>query len=103
MSERISIKVIVAGRTYPLTLAKGEEDKVLKAAEDINRSIKMLQDNYAVKDMQDLLAMTALQLASKSSKDVPTQQTSNAQSDGRLEEMTQQLENLLEEIEKDSF
>lgn len=27
----------------------------------------MLQDNYAVKDMQDLLAMTSLQLAAKSS------------------------------------
>jgi cell division protein ZapA len=25
----------------------------------------MLQDNYAVKDMQDLLAMTALQLATR--------------------------------------
>lgn len=63
---KLSIKVVVAGRTYPLTLNEGEETKVLKAAEDINKAIKVLQDNYAVKDMQDLLAMTALQLASKS-------------------------------------
>ncbi|MBI1837194.1 MAG: cell division protein ZapA [Flavobacteriia bacterium] len=62
---KLSLKVVVAGRTYPLTVNEGEEAKVQKAAEDINKAIKMLQDNYAVKDMQDLLAMTALQLASK--------------------------------------
>jgi len=62
---KLSLKVVVAGRTYPLTLNEEEKDKVLKAADDINKAIKVLQDSYAVKDMQDLLAMTALQLASK--------------------------------------
>jgi len=73
---KLSLKVVVAGRTYPLTLNEGEEDKVLNAAEDINKAIKLLQDSYAVKDMQDLLAMTALQLATKpkvSSVSVPTE------------------------------
>jgi len=60
---KVSLKVVVAGRTYPLTLNEEEKDKVLKAADDINKAIKTLQDSYAVKDMQDLLAMTALQLA----------------------------------------
>lgn len=64
--SKTSLKVVVGGRTYPLTVNNGEEAKVTKAAEDINRAIKMLQDNYAVKDMQDLLAMTALQIATKS-------------------------------------
>jgi cell division protein ZapA len=62
---KLSIKVVLAGRTYPLTINEGEEEKVRAAVESINRNIKMLQDNYAVKDMQDLLAMTALQLATK--------------------------------------
>jgi cell division protein ZapA (FtsZ GTPase activity inhibitor) len=62
---KLSLKVVVAGRTYPLTLNEGEEAKVLKAADEINKTIKSLQDNYAVKDMQDLLAMTALQLATR--------------------------------------
>lgn len=61
--EKISLKVIIAGRTYPLTINKEEEDAILGAAEKINSNIKKLQGNYAVKDMQDLLAMTALQLA----------------------------------------
>jgi len=61
--EKISLKVIIAGRTYPLTIKKDERSAILAAAEKINSNIKKLQGNYAVKDMQDLLAMTALQLA----------------------------------------
>ena len=61
--EKISLKVIIAGRTYPLTINKDEETAIMNAAEKINSNIKKLQGNYAVKDMQDLLAMTALQLA----------------------------------------
>ncbi len=63
--SKLSIKVVVAGRSYPLTVHEGEQEKVQRAADDINKAIKALQDNYAVKDMQDLLAMTALQLATK--------------------------------------
>lgn len=58
----VSIKINIAGRTYPLTIEEGEERAVLNAAELINASIKNLQENYAVKDLQDLLAMSALQL-----------------------------------------
>ena len=69
--SKLSLKVVVAGRTYPLSVEKDEVQKVEAAAKDINKAIKMLQDNYAVKDMQDLLAMTALQLAVKESKQSP--------------------------------
>ena len=69
---KLSLKVMVAGRSYPLTVNEGEEARVMKAAEDINKSIKMLQDSYAVKDMQDLLAMTALQLSTRSAASSPT-------------------------------
>ena len=64
MSE-LSIKVTIAGRTYPLTIERDEEEKIRKAAVQINENIKHLQDNYAVKDMQDLLAMTALQFSTQ--------------------------------------
>ncbi len=67
MAKR-SLKVVAGGRTYPLSVEENEEQRVLKAAEDINKAIKLLQNNYAVRDMQDLLAMTALQLASKADK-----------------------------------
>lgn len=63
--EKKSLSLVVAGRTYPLTVSEGEQERVLSAAEDINKAIQILKENYAVKDMQDLLAMAALQLATK--------------------------------------
>lgn len=66
--SKVSLKVVVAGRTYPLTVAESEVQRVQAAADDINRAIKQLQDNFAVRDMQDLLAMTALQLSTKGNK-----------------------------------
>ena len=38
---------------------------IRKAVEDINTNVQKLQESYAVKDMQDLLAMTSLQLATR--------------------------------------
>ena len=64
--SQLSIKVNIAGRTYPLTIERSEEEMIRKAADNINESIKDLKENYAVKDIQDLLAMTALQLSTKS-------------------------------------
>ena len=64
--SQLSIKVNIAGRPYPLTIERSEEEMIRKAADNINASINDLKENYAVKDMQDLLAMTALQLSTKS-------------------------------------
>ena len=61
--DKISLKIIIAGRTYPLTIKAEEENAIRDAAERINTNIQKLQGSYAVKDMQDLLAMTALQMA----------------------------------------
>lgn len=69
--SKISMKVVVAGRTYPLTVQESEVEKVQRAADDINKAIKHLQENFAVRDMQDLLAMTALQLSTRSGKQAP--------------------------------
>ena len=64
MSE-ISIKVNIGTRSYPLTVQANEEETIREAAKLVNDHIKNLQENYAVKDMQDLLAMSAIQVASK--------------------------------------
>lgn len=91
--SKLSLKITLAGRTYPLTVNEGEDEKILKAADDINRAIKLLQENYAVKDMQDLLAMTALQLATKS-----VNATVQTNQQDQLEDVELSLEMLLEEL-----
>ena len=65
MSE-LSIKVVIGGRTYPLTINREDEKKIRKSVSEIENNIKNLKENYAVNDMQDLLAMTALEYANDS-------------------------------------
>ena len=65
MSE-LSIKVVIGGRTYPLTINREDEERIRKSVSEIENNIKNLKENYAVNDMQDLLAMTALEYANDS-------------------------------------
>ncbi len=60
---KISIKVNLAGRIYPVTVNADEEEQVREAAAKVEDSIKRMQESFAVKDKQDLLAMTALQMS----------------------------------------
>ena len=92
--SKLSIKVVVAGRTYPLSVAQDEKEKVINAAADINKAINLLKDNYAVKDMQDLLAMTALQLASKENNQTSTKDDKSILL--KIEEDLQSLSNDME-------
>lgn len=94
--SKVSLKVVVAGRTYPLTVQESEVDKVQRAADDINKAIKQLQDNFAVRDMQDLLAMTALQLSTKGGvkTSAPAVQTDFTETVAALSELVNELDSL---------
>lgn len=67
MSE-LSIKVKIAGRQYPLTISREEEEQVRLAAKMVDDQFNYFRENYAVKDRADLLAMVALQSATASLK-----------------------------------
>ncbi|POY38451.1 cell division protein ZapA [Solitalea longa] len=64
----ISIKINIADRVYPLRINASEEETVRKAAKEINDRIKMLMQNYEVKDKQDLLSMCVLHYATAALK-----------------------------------
>jgi len=91
--SQLSIKVNIAGRTYPLTIERSEEEMIRKAADNINASIKNLKENYAVKDIQDLLAMTALQLSTKS--DSISKEVENDKVFNELEALDKELSDFL--------
>ena len=65
MSEKLKIKLSIADRVYPLTIAPSQEEGLRKAAKKIEGMIKQFEKSYAVRDKQDVLAMCALQLASQ--------------------------------------
>jgi cell division protein ZapA (FtsZ GTPase activity inhibitor) len=61
--NELSIKVNIAERQYPLKVTPEEEVVVRQAAKLINDKIKLLTNQFDVKDKQDMLSMTALELA----------------------------------------
>ena len=64
--EKLKINIVIAGRNYPLSVSSTkEEEGMRKAAKSINKLIALFEQNYAVSDKQDVLAMCALQFASK--------------------------------------
>ena len=66
--EEITINIVIGDKSYKLTVSKSDEEKVRRAAALINERIKSYSTHYAFKDMQDLLAMTALQFATSTVK-----------------------------------
>jgi len=65
MSEKLKIKLSIADRIYPLTIDPSQEEGLRKAAKNIETLAKKFEQSYAVRDKQDVLAMCALQFASK--------------------------------------
>lgn len=65
MSEKLKIKISIADRVYPLTVEYSQEEGLRTASKKIDAMIKQFEENYAVRDKQDVLAMCALQFASQ--------------------------------------
>ncbi len=63
--EKLKIKVSIADRVYPLTVDMSQEEGLRSASKKIEVMIKQFEENYAVRDKQDVLAMCALQFASQ--------------------------------------
>lgn len=93
MSEKLKIKISIADRVYPLTVDMAQEEGLRSASKKIDTMIKQYEENYAVRDKQDVLAMCALQFAAQAE-----QKQINNSIDGTetLERLTK-LNNLLEQ------
>lgn len=87
----ISIKINIADRFYPLRITAEEEEVIRYAAKLVNEKIKELQENYAVRDKQDLLSMCVLQYATGMIKAERALQ----QQDTGLEQSIHELDTLL--------
>jgi cell division protein ZapA (FtsZ GTPase activity inhibitor) len=56
--------IALAGRTYPLKLNEQDAKIAQQAAIKVNEKLKAFEQQYGVRDVQDLFAMVSLQLAS---------------------------------------
>ncbi|BAX78513.1 cell division protein ZapA [Labilibaculum antarcticum] len=65
MDEKLSIRVNVADRFYPLKIDRNQEEVIRKAAKMINEKVLQYKQRYKDKDTQDFLAMASLQYVIK--------------------------------------
>ena len=63
--DKLSIKLHIANRIYPMKIERKSEEYIRNAVKKIEERLKFYEDNYAIKDKQDLLAMCLIEYASK--------------------------------------
>lgn len=61
MDEKINIRITIAERVYPMIIERDEEEIVRKAAKGINDLLSKYKRTFSGHDVQDYLAMAALQ------------------------------------------
>jgi cell division protein ZapA len=57
--EKLSIKIKIGDREYPMKVVADEEARIRKAGKLINEKIKIYREKFGIDDKQDLLAMVA--------------------------------------------
>jgi len=97
MDNKLSIRVNVADRYYPLKVEREDEEKIRKAARMINEKIQQYKLRYTDKDVQDFLAMASLQYVIKL-----TEEEERLEKDylpGAIKELIQKIDLALDEKE----
>jgi len=98
--NEITINIMVAERTYKLKVESEKEERVRKAASAINDQIKSYAQTYAYKDNQDLLAMTAIQLATSEAMLKAELGFKNQEMDHKLQQLDKLLSSHVDGIEQ---
>ncbi len=92
MDDKLSIRVNVADRYYPLRINREDEERIRKAAKLINDKVLQYKQHYSDKDHQDFLGMAALQFVIK------LLELEEKQDDSPIVEMARELDQKLSEI-----
>jgi cell division protein ZapA len=98
-NKKQSIRVNIADRYYPLKVEADDEEKIRDAAKQINEKIALYKGMYADKDMQDFLAMAALQFVTKMIE--IDQKVSNSTITEDIKMLTAELDDYLKEEKKE--
>jgi len=96
MSEPLKIKLSIADRVYPLTVNPSQEEGLRRATKKIEEMVKQFEQNYAVRDKQDVLAMCALQFAAQTEQKIVNSTNDQEEVTERLKSLNQLLQDYLE-------
>ena len=92
------IRINIAGRYYALYITPEQEEVVRRIGKNIEMTIKEMENNYATKDKQDALAMTALRLMINAEFNLQKKDRELKEADEKLKEVI----NFLKELEQDN-
>jgi cell division protein ZapA len=95
MSNKLKIKISIADRVYPMTVTESQEEGLRSASRKIDLMIKQFEQDYAVRDKQDVLAMCALQFASQLEQKQLDITSSDGEVNNRLFDLNKKLEAFL--------
>ncbi len=62
MSQKLNIKLTIAGKSYPLSIERDNEEKYRRAEAEINDLVTEFRGRFRA-ETEDYLAMAALQIA----------------------------------------
>ena len=90
------IKLTIANRVYPLNVPLEQEEGLRVASKKIDIMIKHFEENYAVKDKQNVLAMCALQLATQTEQESLSEAKINEEVNKRLEKINKSIQEIID-------
>lgn len=97
MTETYKINVVIGGRNYPVSVNSTEEEQGVRAAAvSVNKLITDYENNYAVNDKQDVLAMCALQFASVLEVNKVIKEEANDAINSKISKLNSKLESYLD-------
>ena len=62
-NKKLRINIKIDGRIYPLHINRSDEERYRLAAKMVNETATKFRDTFRDKESQDILAMTAFQIA----------------------------------------
>ena len=93
--EKLSVKIKISDREYPMKVAPGDEERIRKAGKIINEKIKIYREKFGIDDKQDLLAMVAFDsVVDKMETEGESESTDNSVME-RLKSLNQELARVL--------
>jgi cell division protein ZapA len=95
MDDKLSIRVNLVDRYYPLKIDRKDEEKIREAGKIINEKVLQYKQRYSDKDVQDFLAMAALQYVTKLIEMEENKETSKLVE--TIKELNEELEVYLKE------
>lgn len=91
--DKLSIKINIANRIYPMKIERSSEEYIRNAVKKIESRLKFYESNYAIKDKQDLLAMCLIEYASK----FESNNSKKVIEDDSISEILENINSLLED------